>query len=113
MKDERFQILNEKFHFSGFRRWQEEIIDALLGRRDVVVVMPTGSGKSLCYQLPALLLGGVTLVISPLIALMKDQVDGLVQNQVPATFENRRNGTSLSELGAVHLSWKDQKIGRH
>ena len=88
MKDERFQILSEKFHFSGFRRWQEEIIDALLGRRDVVVVMPTGSGKSLCYQLPALLLDGVTLVISPLIALMKDQVDGLVQNQVPATFIN-------------------------
>jgi len=88
MKDERFQVLNEKFHFSGFRKWQEEIIDTLLAGRDVVVVMPTGSGKSLCYQLPALLLDGVTLVISPLIALMKDQVDGLVQNQVPATFVN-------------------------
>ena len=88
MKDERFRILNEKFHFSGFRKWQEEIIDTLLTRRDVVVVMPTGSGKSLCYQLPALLLDGVTLVISPLIALMKDQVDGLVENQVPATFVN-------------------------
>ena len=88
MKDERFQVLREKFHFSGFRKWQEEIIDTLLTRRDVVVVMPTGSGKSLCYQLPALLLDGVTLVISPLIALMKDQVDGLVQNQVPATFIN-------------------------
>jgi ATP-dependent DNA helicase RecQ len=88
MKDECFRILNEKFHFSGFRKWQEEIIDTLLTRRDVVVVMPTGSGKSLCYQLPALLLDGVTLVISPLIALMKDQVDGLVENQVPATFIN-------------------------
>ena len=88
MKDERFRILNEKFHFSDFRKWQGEIIDTLLTRRDVVVVMPTGSGKSLCYQLPALLLDGVTLVVSPLIALMKDQVDGLVQNQVPATFIN-------------------------
>ena len=88
MKDERFRVLNEKFRFSGFRKWQEEIIDTLLTGRDVVVVMPTGSGKSLCYQLPALLLDGVTLVISPLIALMKDQVDGLVQNQVPATFIN-------------------------
>jgi ATP-dependent DNA helicase RecQ len=88
MKDERFRVLNEKFHFSGFRKWQEEIIDTLLTKRDVVVVMPTGSGKSLCYQLPALLLDGVTLVISPLIALMKDQVDGLVENQVPATFIN-------------------------
>jgi len=88
MKDERFRVLKEKFHFSGFRKWQEEIIDTLLDRHDVVVVMPTGSGKSLCYQLPALLLDGVTLVISPLIALMKDQVDGLVQNQVSATFIN-------------------------
>ncbi len=88
MKDERFRILKEKFHFSGFRKWQEEIIDTLLTGRDAVVVMPTGSGKSLCYQLPALLLDGVTLVISPLIALMKDQVDGLVQNQIPATFIN-------------------------
>jgi ATP-dependent DNA helicase RecQ len=88
MKGERFRVLSEKFHFAGFRKWQEEIIDTLLTKRDVVVVMPTGSGKSLCYQLPALLLDGVTLVISPLIALMKDQVDGLVQNQVPATFIN-------------------------
>ncbi|MGB8993558.1 MAG: ATP-dependent DNA helicase RecQ, partial [Desulfobaccales bacterium] len=88
MKDELLRALREKFHFSDFRKWQEEIIDTLLTRRDVVVVMPTGSGKSLCYQLPALLLDGVTLVISPLIALMKDQVDGLVQNQIPATFIN-------------------------
>jgi ATP-dependent DNA helicase RecQ len=88
MKDELLRVLREKFHFSGFRKWQEEIINTLLTRRDVVVVMPTGSGKSLCYQLPALLLDGVTLVISPLIALMKDQVDGLVRNQVPATFIN-------------------------
>jgi ATP-dependent DNA helicase RecQ len=88
MKDERFRVLSEKFHFSDFRKWQEEIIDTLLTKRDVVVVMPTGSGKSLCYQLPALLLDGVTLVISPLIALMKDQVDGLVENQIPATFIN-------------------------
>jgi ATP-dependent DNA helicase RecQ len=88
MKDERFRVLSEKFHFSDFRKWQEEIIESLLRRRDVVVVMPTGSGKSLCYQLPALLLDGVTLVISPLIALMKDQVDGLVEHQIPATFIN-------------------------
>src|SRR4030065_566395 len=88
VKDERCRVLNEKFHFSGFRKWQEEIFHTLLTQRDVVVVMPTGSGKSLCYQLPALLLDGVTLVISPLIALMKDQVDGLVQNQIPATFIN-------------------------
>jgi ATP-dependent DNA helicase RecQ len=97
MKDDRFQILGEKFHFPGFRRWQEEIIDTLLARRDAVVVMPTGSGKSLCYQLPALLLNGVTLVISPLIALMKDQVDGLAKNQIPATFIN--SALTSSEQG--------------
>jgi ATP-dependent DNA helicase RecQ len=88
MKEERLRVLNEKFHFPAFRKWQEEIIDTLLTKRDAVVIMPTGSGKSLCYQLPALLLDGVTLVISPLIALMKDQVDGLVENRVPATFIN-------------------------
>jgi ATP-dependent DNA helicase RecQ len=97
MKDERLQVLREKFHFSGFRKWQEEIIHTLLNRRDTVVIMPTGSGKSLCYQLPALLLDGVTLVISPLIALMKDQVDGLVKNQIPATFIN--SGLTPSEQG--------------
>src|SRR5438552_3236786 len=88
MKDERFQILRDKFHFADFREGQEQIIDSLLSGRDVVGVMPTGSGKSLCYQLPALLLEGVTLVISPLIALMKDQVDALTQNRIPATFIN-------------------------
>lgn len=88
IKAERSRILREKFHFTQFRKWQEEIVDTLLNQRDAVVIMPTGSGKSLCYQLPAMLLEGVTLVVSPLIALMKDQVDGLVQNQIPATFIN-------------------------
>src|SRR5438093_1716363 len=88
MKDEHFQILRDKFHFADFREGQEQIIETLLSGRDVVAVMPTGSGKSLCYQLPALILEGVTLVISPLIALMKDQVDALTQNRIPATFIN-------------------------
>jgi ATP-dependent DNA helicase RecQ len=108
MKDERLRILNEKFHFSGFRKWQEEIIDTLLKRRDAVVVMPTGSGKSLCYQLPALLLDGVTLVISPLIALMKDQVDGLAQHQIPATFIN--SALTPSEQGQ---RLREIRQGRH
>ena len=69
--------LRDRFGLERFRAGQREVIERVLGGRDVLCVMPTGGGKSLCYQLPALLLPGVTLVISPLIALMKDQVDAL------------------------------------
>ena len=69
------RTLHERFGLERFRPGQREVIERVLGGRDVLCVMPTGGGKSLCYQLPALLLPGVTLVISPLIALMKDQVD--------------------------------------
>ncbi len=80
--------LHEHFGFDDFREGQREVIAAILGGKDAVVVMPTGSGKSLCYQLPAMMLGGATLVVSPLIALMKDQVDALKLRQLPATFIN-------------------------
>ena len=71
------RTLRERFGLERFRPGQREVIDAVLAGRDVLCVMPTGGGKSLCYQLPALLLPGLTLVVSPLIALMKDQVDAL------------------------------------
>ena len=80
--------LRQHFGFDDFREGQREVIAAILGGKDAVVVMPTGSGKSLCYQLPALMLEGATLVVSPLIALMKDQVDALQARQLPATFIN-------------------------
>ena len=80
--------LRQHFGFDDFRDGQREVIAAILEGKDAVVVMPTGSGKSLCYQLPALMLNGATLVISPLIALMKDQVDALQARQLPATFIN-------------------------
>src|SRR6266568_874269 len=80
--------LREHFGFDQFRAGQSEVISAILQGKDAVVVMPTGSGKSLCYQLPALMLEGATLVVSPLIALMKDQVDALQARNLPATFIN-------------------------
>jgi ATP-dependent DNA helicase RecQ len=80
--------LKDTFGYDTFRPGQEEVIRAVLAGRDALAVMPTGSGKSLLYQLPARLLGGTTLVISPLIALMKDQVDALVEGGLRATFLN-------------------------
>ena len=85
--------LRQHFGFEDFREGQREVIGSILEGKDAVVVMPTGSGKSLCYQLPAMILDGVTLVVSPLIALMKDQVDALQARGLPATFIN----SSISE----------------
>lgn len=80
--------LHERFGLEQFRPGQREVIEQVLQKRDVLCVMPTGGGKSLCYQLPALLLPGLTLVVSPLIALMKDQVDALQERGVRATLIN-------------------------
>jgi ATP-dependent DNA helicase RecQ len=82
------KTLTERFALKQFRAGQREVIENVLQRRDVLCVMPTGGGKSLCYQLPALLLNGLTLVVSPLIALMKDQVDALTAQGIPATLIN-------------------------
>ena len=82
------EALEKYFGFREFLESQEEIIDALLGGADALVVMPTGGGKSLCYQLPALMLEGTTVVVSPLIALMKDQVDALQRRGIAATVIN-------------------------
>ena len=81
-------VLKQYFGYDTFRGGQEEIIDALLTGRDVLAVMPTGAGKSVCYQVPALLLPGITLVVSPLVSLMRDQVTQLVQMGVPAAYLN-------------------------
>jgi RecQ family ATP-dependent DNA helicase len=80
--------LHTYFGFEDFREGQREVVSAILEGRDTVVVMPTGGGKSLCYQLPALMKEGATVVVSPLIALMKDQVDALLARNLPATFIN-------------------------
>lgn len=70
-------ILEEKFGFDSFRPGQKEAIESVLNQKDTLVMLPTGTGKSLCYQLPAYLLKGVTLIVSPLLSLMQDQVEGL------------------------------------
>ena len=92
-------IFKSRFGYDSFLPLQEEIIDNVLARRDSLVLMPTGGGKSLCYQLPALVFSGTTLVVSPLIALMKDQVDDLNANGIPARFIN--SSLSASEIRQV------------
>lgn len=82
------RALKTFYGYDRFRNGQEALIEALLKGKDVLGIMPTGAGKSVCYQIPALLLQGVTLVVSPLISLMKDQVDALGQAGIPATFIN-------------------------
>ncbi len=82
------RALRERFGLERFRPGQREVIETVLERRDVLCVMPTGGGKSLCYQLPSVLSQGVSLVVSPLIALMKDQVDALEARGIHATFIN-------------------------
>src|SRR5580658_6673935 len=97
-------LLKRVFGYGEFRPLQREIIEASLAGRDVLALLPTGGGKSLCFQLPALARPGLTVVVSPLIALMKDQVDALQAAGVPATFLNSSlaAGESRPRLRGLH-----------
>lgn len=84
----KYSVLQDFFGHSQFRNGQEQIIDSILAGRDCLGVMPTGAGKSMCYQIPALMFDGITIVVSPLISLMKDQVNSLIQSGVRAAYLN-------------------------
>lgn len=104
---DKFDVLKKYFGYTKFRPGQEELIDAILKGRDVLGIMPTGAGKSICYQVPALLLPGITIVISPLISLMKDQVRALNEAGIHAAYIN----SSLTETQiekAIYLAGKGQ-----
>jgi len=101
------QLLRTFFGYSDFRPLQREVIEHVMSGKDTLVLMPTGGGKSLCFQLPALAMQGLTLVISPLIALMKDQVDSLVANGVAAAYIN----SSLPGYEAERI-WREALMGK-
>lgn len=103
-----YSVLQNNFGYTSLRPLQEDIIRAVLDKKDALVIMPTGGGKSLCYQLPALLQNGLTIVISPLIALMKDQVDGLHQNGIKAAFIN--SSITIAEQQQVINEVQQQKL---
>jgi ATP-dependent DNA helicase RecQ len=103
--DEARALLRDCFGYPDFRPGQTDAVSAVLEGRDTLVVLPTGGGKSLCYQVPALMLDGLTVVISPLISLMKDQVDALVARGLPATFVN-------STLSAAEVSERMARVQR-
>jgi len=102
------QLLKRQFGFDDFRPGQTEVIESLLGGHSAAAVFPTGGGKSLCYQLPAQLFEGLTLVVSPLIALMKDQIDGLKRRGVAA--ERLDSTLSAEESAAVMHGVRDGRL---
>ncbi len=108
MAADKYEVLKRYFGYSSFRNGQEELVDALLSGRDVLGIMPTGAGKSLCYQIPAIMMNGITLVISPLISLMKDQVNALVQQGVSAAYLNR----SLTDA-QYNKALENAKLGKY
>ncbi|MCD8221777.1 MAG: DNA helicase RecQ [Clostridiales bacterium] len=105
---DKYRILKQYFGFDRFREGQEKLIDGILGGKDVFGVMPTGSGKSLCFQIPALIMDGITLVVSPLISLMKDQVASLNQAGIHAAYLN----SSLTP-GQYYKALEYAKAGRY
>lgn len=107
---DKYAILKTYYGYDEFRGGQEVLIDHILAGKDVVGIMPTGAGKSICYQIPAMLLPGITIVISPLISLMQDQVSALVQNEIPAAFINSSLTASQYQKVLKNLQEQAYKI---
>jgi len=110
MNDKQIEVLKEYFGYQSFRPGQDEIIKSIIYGRDVLAVMPTGAGKSLCFQIPALMFDGITIVISPLISLMRDQVTALTHNGVSAAFINSSLTQSQTEKALFRASQGLYKI---
>ena len=106
----KYEVLERYFGYRSFRRGQEEVVDSLLSGRDALAIMPTGAGKSLCYQVPALMLDGVSLVVSPLISLMKDQVNALTAQGVKAAYLNRSLNDAQFDKALANMANGKDKI---
>ena len=106
----KYSVLQDFFGHSQFRNGQEQIIDSILAGRDCLGVMPTGAGKSMCYQIPALMFDGITIVVSPLISLMKDQVNSLIQSGVRAAYLNSSLTASQYEMAISNAARGMYKI---
>ena len=97
-------VLRETFGYTAFREGQEEVVDHVVAGGDALVLMPTGGGKSLCYQIPSLVRSGTGIVVSPLIALMQDQVAALAQLGVRAAFLNSTLDASAARAHGAHIA---------
>ena len=109
-KQEAMEALKDYFGFNNFKGQQEEIVENILNRKNSFVIMPTGGGKSLCYQLPALMMDGTAIIVSPLIALMKDQVDSLTRQGIAAAFVNSSLDSSAIDDIFIRLGKGELKL---
>ena len=105
-----FYALKKYYGFDTLRRGQFEIINNILNKRNTFCLMPTGAGKSICYQIPAILFQGITIVISPLISLMKDQVDNLLENGIRAVYINSTQSMDTIKSILMNAAMGEYKI---
>ena len=103
-----FEVLNKYYGYTSFKEGQYEIISNILKGRDSFCILPTGGGKSICYQIPAMIFKGITIVVSPLISLMKDQVDSLNENGIVAEYINSTQ--SLNDINDIIKKCYEGKV---